>query len=418
MKKNQGITFIALIITILVLVLITSFTIYDGIDTLQKAKKNDAMNVVQSVYLSLLIKEDEIPYMSQTLADFDTVLDYQFTDDDLVALGLSNENNFTITLNKSINGNELIYSFVYTDDKGHSYPPFVHTYSKEQASLNNTIEFDVARGVNRPVFPTYWGTNGKAIKYVNNASFEDVSNVYTEDWYSYNRNTAEIALAEYNDDIYLWIPRFAYWIQYQYDWLRADRVPATAIDIVFLKGTTDDMANGEPVDYNRYILPPAFENDVAGFWVMLKPKTASSFNNAITSARANGVSIDVAHLMNAGEYAAVAMLLKALNVEKYLLDGDVGFMPEDPIIEYTAATLDNTKNECENFTSEYDGDDPYSYENAQGFAFLETPWGYEEDELPEMNAGVFVRDLTKGYFYHETVGGTETGQYRRVIVIK
>jgi hypothetical protein len=101
-----------------------------------------------------------------------------------------------------------------------------------------------------------------------------VEDLYTEDWYNYSTESPIWANAmTSNNVLYVWIPRFAYKVQNFYLVSDYKNVPASAIDIIFLKGTSNYMQNDEilPAGYQVH---PAFkykennkEKNITGFWV-------------------------------------------------------------------------------------------------------------------------------------------------------
>ena len=178
----------------------------------------------------------------------------------------------------------------------------------------------------KPVI-TYFDNNG-------DAKAKIVEDIYTEDWYNYSIDSPIWANVMMNDNImYVWIPRFAYRIQALYLSSDYKNVPASAIDIVFLKETTDYMKNDEVLPYG-YQVHPAFkykdrvtgkEIDLPGFWVaknnidnmvsvLYKTSEGSSveaatdkvlFSTLHPGADSTNVS---SHLLKNTEWAAVAYL--------------------------------------------------------------------------------------------------------------
>ncbi len=114
--------------------------------------------------------------------------------------------------------------------------------------------------------------------------------IQKEDWYSYNTTDKKWANAKTADgSMWVWIPRFAYKISYTTE---GDKSKGGTIEIVFLKGTTDEPVDGSKVEANqivranstdakdKYIVHPAFtdesstnfanggwDKEIPGFWI-------------------------------------------------------------------------------------------------------------------------------------------------------
>ena len=171
-----------------------------------------------------------------------------------------------------------------------------------------------------------------------NYSGERVQNVYTENWYNYEKKVSKLAIMEYDGKTFAWIPRFAYKIQDFYLGKSYENIPSTAIDIIFLRESTNHMSNNEvlPLDYTVH---PAFENGVSGFWIMTDIEgNENSISNAAGSADVLG-----GHLMKNSEYAAAVFLMRCLN------NNEINFGDK----EFVAAVCDNAIDNFDVYSSDY-----------------------------------------------------------------
>ncbi len=132
---------------------------------------------------------------------------------------------------------------------------------------------------------------------VQNVNAEEIQK---ESWYNYDKNTKQWANAKSADgSLWVWIPRFAYKITYDNGKKKTDftedqasGIPSGNIEIVFLKGTTNEPVDGSDVTQNdivransentegKYVVHPAFTDEsntnfvnggwdaeIPGFWV-------------------------------------------------------------------------------------------------------------------------------------------------------
>lgn len=404
MNRNQGISMITLIITIFVIILIASITIYSGLNTVEDVRRKSAKDATNAIYLALIANESIIPSgveADKFIEDYDNITGKTFTNEDFALMGLDYSiEDCTVILNKSLSGEPLTYTynFTYSDSFGHTYSDLIYQRYKETSNTNSSVSFDEQKGVNRPVF------SGDALKPIN-YSGGSVDNIYTENWYDYSEGISKFALAKTSDGkIFAWIPRFAFKIQKFYAGQTYQNVPKTAIDIVFLREDTNYMINNE-VTQEGYIVHPAFASGESGFWVMLEhEESVNKIGEAVEGAKISDLS--GSRLMKNSEYSAVVFLSKFLSNNQVVFD--------EP--EYVAGVFDDT---IENFDLYSLAIDEKNYiDNLQGHALLDTPWDYKVStpSLPNSSKKFIIRSVSVGgNFYYKASTGNEVACYRTAI---
>lgn len=65
--NNKGVSVIALIVTIIVLILITSITIYNGRNVLDRTRKKSAQDRLMTVAVTVVSHEKELGYTDKVL---------------------------------------------------------------------------------------------------------------------------------------------------------------------------------------------------------------------------------------------------------------------------------------------------------------------------------------------------------------
>lgn len=404
MKKNSGLTVITLIITIIVIVMIASITIYSGLDAVETIRYRDAKDSVNAIYLALIANESIIPSGlgdSSSVADNVSISDRHLTDRDFELMGLDyKEEECNVVFNKWLSGeNNFVYTFSYTNSLGKSFSGFEYSRYEEISRINRKPEFDVEKGVNRPVL-----FEQEMIPL--NYSGLEVKNVYMENWYNYEKGISNFAEMSYNGEKYVWIPRFAYRIQDFYAGKKYKGIPSTAIDIVFLRESSNYMANNEVLPA-EYLVHPAFANGEVGFWLMIDSKEANSLDAAVSNARIEyaGVDIEESHLMKNSEYAALVYLMRVLENSQVVFNGR----------EYVAAVCDETRTDFDSYYSSYFNIN--NIENVRGHAMNDTPWDLKAiPVVPNESLQFMIRDVNSGgLFFYDASDGTEQARYRIAI---
>lgn len=393
MKNNRGISVLALVITVVVIIIIASITTYTGVNMIADARKKAA--------------EDKLSVIADALRRTDSVLrdissETELEEEDFAALDLRDyyDDNYSVKVSKNVTVNDEKSQETYTlkmykKADGSEYVKKDYTVIENFDKKIYTVSFDETKGVNRPMLSskmTALSMDGSS----------NVNDVLTDNWYDYTSNTTSFAKMKYNggSSVYVWIPRFAYSIQTYYDGSLAPNrafsdVPATAIKIAFLRETSDYMGNNEVLP-DEYAVHPAFssgDEELAGFWISYESLgTASSFANAISSANnvvANDDSASTSHLMSNSEYGAALYLMYALNDFE-----EIDFTKNN---EYVAAGAENTL----------------------GDAMIETNWDRITANYPTTEKPCIVRLMKSSYFDFTNVA-TSGGNYsyRAVIVNK
>lgn len=406
MYKNQGISMITLIITIIVIILIASITIYSGLNTVDDVRLKSAKDTTNAIYLALIANESIIPSgieADKFVADYDNLTNKNFTDKDFELMGLDySTNDCTVTLNKSLSGDgvTLIYSFTYSDNNGHIYSDLIYQNYKDVANLNSTFSFDEQKGVNRPVI----SNNELTPIYYDADTEKEVENIYTENWYDYGEGVSRLALAKYDGYTFAWIPRFAFKIQKFYNGQAYINVPKNAIDILFLRENTNHTSNNEVIP-SGYKVHPAFASGESGFWVMITPcENVSSIGYAVTKAQLT--NLEGSRLMKNSEYSAVVFLLTYLNNNQISFD--------EP--EYVAGIFYGTEENFDEYSLEFEDENYIG--KLQGHALLDTPWNYKVSipALPTQSAKYIIRSASEGgMFYYKASEGFDMACFRTVL---
>lgn len=288
MKNKKGISLIALIVTIIVLILISSITIYTGGNMLEQSRIRNAKDRMMTVANAIASHEEELGFADVVVGTPEG--EYRLLGaDDYEIMGLDDFKNdgqmppiYVYKSGDSIDADKREYKLKtpktvrvdaeYDDD---DFVEYTHTFYDGSNRENLKVEFDAAKGVNRPLLtedmmPVRMYFNEDAT-----ISSNPVKDIYDENWYDYSKTSPNWANIKMNNGTYyVWIPRFAYKVEDFYRGTSLANVPSSAIKIVFLKGTTDYMSNDEVIPAG-YQVHPAFKyydengikTDIPGFWV-------------------------------------------------------------------------------------------------------------------------------------------------------
>lgn len=325
-SRNRGISLISLIITIIVIIILAAIVIFNGMNTPDSAQyakfTSDISNLQEVVDAKYNAKYSEYAVSGKKINDVDI---YRWvaagdhpTTSGMVMVPSSVGSDYGATLpNKDANGNSLVwYVKVLSEsekeiveiDKEHNQlgttlpnyegrtwklrladgkvildPPYEYNGNlyasmddviKGGATGNSDGSFDMNSRVNSPVL-----ADGMIPVYHDGSVWRkaDSTNSASQKWYDYGKKqwanvvtvkssersryvSAEVGTEVKEDDVigyFVWIPRYAYKIN----------EAAQMVDIVFLKGTTDEFDGGIAGIENDYITHPVFTNDpVNGGW--------------------------------------------------------------------------------------------------------------------------------------------------------
>lgn len=403
MKNNKGISILALIITIIVIIIITSITVYNGIDSLESARQKSAQDTLK-VICNSLTKDD-------SFLMFDESGDAVLSETDFKYLDLENYYDeaiiFTVNKKEKFENNQKSVTYKLTSEEIQSGKKYEHSYSYDLKNelTNYNVVFDAEAGVNMPMVL-------KGMKPLMMDKVTPVEDMYLDNWYSYERKTAQFARVEYDGKIYVWIPRFAYRIQNFYQDKTYPEVPSTAIDILFINGNTNYMTNGEriPVDY---IVHPAFTvgtKEYAGLWVEEEAShMITNLNSASIIQTVKGSESKVnynLHMMTNMEAGAAMYLTFAFNCP-YEIDLTLN--------EYVAANVGGAGPFDSEFVTLYDEDE--SKNVLRGDAIRETPWKRVLKEYPTNSEPYIIRMFASSMFDFVNTAGNESASSRSVIAI-
>lgn len=330
MKSSRGISVISVIVTVVIIIILSSITIFSGANMLSKARESKAKERLEVIYEALT--KDEL-----SLGIGDTSEERVLQDDDYIKMGLDyyakGDEMPEVTFSKRIGAIDDVsdttkrtyHLKTYIDtNKTKPYEIYKERNSTETKYTTSVI-FDSVAGVNRPQLTSAM----KAITFGNSEVGEYVEDLFNQNWYSYdskapNYANMEIEVTSNGHQIkktYVWIPRYAYKIQDYYKENVLPNVPPTAIDIKFLKGTSNLDGDGNDLP-SGYIVPTAFtfgDMPLAGIWVEKYTTETSStissvFNEALEVYKEENVASS--HLLKNSEWAAFTYLAQACGAAK------------------------------------------------------------------------------------------------------
>ncbi len=326
MKNNKGISLIALLVTIIVIIIMSSITIYNGSNMIKDARKKSSEDRLKTI-CSAILKDD-------TFLDFsgDSEITLNESDFDYMDLLKYYDTDYTFLVKKEEAVSENQKQIKYTlemqknSDANEKYS-YSFNYVLSNEKYNYNVSFDEENGVNRPIV-----IDGMvALKSGEGAEETIVNDIYKEKWYSYKKAAPNFAKVKYQGKIYVWIPRFAYSIQKFYEGREVSDVPSSAISIVFLRENGNYMTNDEVIP-GEYKVHPAFTKDdveYSGIWIEKEAiNVVDSINSPLYEA---GAEFNL-HLMTNMECGAAIYLSYALNC-----DNQIVFDKS----EYVAACLSN-----------------------------------------------------------------------------
>ena len=438
-KNKKGVSVITVVITVLILIMIASITIFTGVKMVGDVREKAAKDRLTVIYNAIIANEDELGYG-------DTVIEKQITAQEYTIMELSdyaNEGSFTpVYVSKEIDTNDStkrIYKLKTLIKKNSDdWYEMKSTYDVGLDNTNSKIEFDVEKGVNRPQVV---GNMVPIVTYLdedNDLRTREVQNLYTEDWYEYSFTTPRWANAELDDMTYVWIPRFAYKVHDFYLNKNYDNVPSSAIKITFLKENTDYMANGEILP-DGYQVHPAFSTEsgeLAGIWIAKYSQGgAKRIANAVSNSEGKATSELESHLMRNTEWAAMAYLSFACggnSITGNTLNNSYGIVEiNEPTM--VAACIDTVSEDSDKFDiyTYAESDGTWTYESNEeaknGDAMIATSskdsensaWFRGVSILPTADKPYVLRRGDISFFAYEAYAGTtEVTSYRNVLIIK
>lgn len=460
MNNSKGISVISVIVTVIIIIMMSSITIFSGTNMLRSARESKAKERLEVIFEALVKEED-------TLGIGDTSEERVLQDDDYIKMGLDyyakGDEMPEVVFSKRIGGiddtsdeNKRTYHLkTYIDSSKNKSFEIDKEINVVNAKYSTDVLFDVSAGVNRPQLTS----DMIAVNFSKSEIGEYVTDVYGETWYNYNSKSPNYANAEmkFTNDVtgktetitYVWIPRFAYKIQDYYAENVMPTVPDSAIDIKFLKGTTNTCANGETIS-SEYKVHPAFtfgNTELAGIWVEKYAKETSDSISEVYADALNYYNTEKAnsHLMKNSEYAAIAYLAQtcnSANASSTTSNFSGIFDVCTSITEYTATYVyyDGSITLNSNGSNLLNAEDKYKNEYAKaettgtfndanvdvyGDALVETSsgknehsaWYNSQTEEISSEKPFIARGYGTMFGYVSTDGEEENAQYRTVIIV-
>lgn len=460
MNNSRGISVISVIVTVIIIIIMSSITIFSGTNMLNNARESKAKERLEVIF-EALVKDES------TLGIGDTSEERVLQDDDYIKMGLDyyakGDEMPEVTFSKRIGGiddtsdesKRTYHLKTYVDSGRNKLFEIDKEINVTDTTYSTNVLFDVSAGVNRPQLTS----DMVAVNYSKSELGEYVADVYGETWYNYNSKSPNYANAEmkFTDATtgktetitYVWIPRFAYRIQDYYKDKVMPNVPDSAIDIKFLKGTTDTCANGETIS-SEYKVHPAFtfgDTELAGIWV---EKYAKETSDSISEVYADALNYynagkATSHLMKNSEYAAIAYLAQtcnSANASSTTSNFSGIFDICTSITEYTATYVyyDGSTSLNSNGSNLLNAEDKYKNEYAKagtsgtfndansdvyGDALVETSngkstysaWYNSKTEETSSEYPFIARGYGTMFGYVSTDGEEENAQYRTVIIV-
>ncbi len=424
MKSERGISVLALAITVIVMLIITSITAYNGIAVIKDARMKDATDKL-SIISSSLRKDDSFLGITSgeavlTQQDYIALDLEEYYDEDYPVLL---EKSYTLEPTKEIT--KYVLKMFDGDDLIELYAENEFVVEKPLEKNTYGVSFDETKGINRPIL-----LDGMHAMKPDLSGL--VQDIYTETWYNYNPAAPSFAKMKCDSDgdgsiddesqTYIWIPRYAYSIQEFYNGMNNplkpfSKVPSTAMKIVFLREDTNYMVNDEVLP-SGYRVHPAFKmggKEHAGIWVAMDTSTTSAtFSGAVSNSENATGSIDgiSSHLMTNTEYAAALYLMFSYDCLE-----QINFRVQNEFV--AAGNANNTTLKSLEYA------DLYSIDNGAdtgvteryGDALTETNWDRLIATFPKVSSTVIVRMLKSGYFDFNSVSASSNYYYRPVIVI-
>lgn len=401
MKNNKGISLITLLVTVIVIILISSISIYNGVNVIKDARKKDAEDKLRTICSAIFKDDTFLEFNNENLAEL--------TEDDFDYMDLLKyyDEDYNVIIKKTESGDNDKKTIIYnlTMKKKDSIDEYTYSanYTLSQEKQNYNVDFDEVNGVNRPIIVS----GMTAIDQNENV----VNDLYNEAWYNYKKAIPSFAKMKAEDGkIYVWIPRFAYSIQNFYSERESKDVPSTAISIVFLRGTSNYMVNDEVMP-GTYKVHPAFsnnENEYSGIWV---EQEAEQKITSITGINEEFENYE-AHMMTNDEFGATIYLMYALeNMEEIKFEKD----------EYVAASILDGADKFSNangFVTLYELDENNIVKEKYGDALWETPWNRVLASYPTEDKQYIIRKFSSGKFDFASTDGNEEAYYRKTIVLK
>ncbi len=314
---RKGISLVALIITIIVLIILTAAVVITGINTPQNAQLavflNNITTVQEAIDLKMLNNMAKyattegdlekykwvgvIEGYTETNAENNDALPesvLQIAGQDVLSIDESLKNELSINETEVSKYYVTTLGQVYYEGFEYNgityYNATITSATPEQEAVPVVGLYDglynTTKGVNSPKLDTgmtavYWDTNGNEIRQYNEGVLN--TNFVYNDWYDYIASTESFATdntaskwanAVTEDGSYwVWIPRYAYSIGTGFQ-----TSTSSPIEIEFMKGTTNETALGRTTFQNalgqgNWNIHPAFsyvdgtENILSGIWV-------------------------------------------------------------------------------------------------------------------------------------------------------
>ena len=323
------------------------------------------------------------------------------------------EKEIKVTKNIYDSGDTKVVAYkLFMKDKKTSGDNYIYEFSYQlnKSKYNYNVSFDETKGVNRPIL-----IEGMKAIISTPSGEKEVEDIYTTNWYNYEKGIANFAKMKYEDKTYVWIPRFAYDIQNFYEGRKSKEVPSSAISIVFLRETSSYMPNDEVLQ-GQYKLHPAFSKDgieYSGIWV--EEKISTSKASLPTSPLYQNITTDLGnlHMMTNMECGAAIYLMYALEA----MD-EIEFMDD----EYVAASANGVGvfDDSDRFVTPYiiNASGDIQIAGTYGDAFYETPWERIIEDYPTEDKQYVIRKFGSSLFEFTNSDGSDLAAYRGVIVVK
>ena len=291
-KEKQGITLVALVVTIVVLLILAGITLslvlgQNGVANKAKEAKNDTIIAQEKENIGLAWNAACIDIGGDTSAITGTIMQ---TELNKVLTTSEADSSKATVIQATVDGKtQLTITFtttgnVYTIDlNGNITESGKVTPAKADGSWSDTKKVNTPKITGTGLVPVTLASDGTAT---------DVTDL-SSDWYDYNTtaNSSRWANAVTKDSsgnitgYFVWIPRYAYKIT-----SGCNTSTAGAIEVKFLKGTTDKDSTDTTISENYpsvtsgamsdYVVHPAFTNNMnnggwseatPGFWVAKYP---------------------------------------------------------------------------------------------------------------------------------------------------
>ena len=149
MKNNKGISLITLLVTVIVIIIIASISVYNGANVVRDARKKDAEDRLRTICSAIFKDDSFLNFNDDDLAEL--------TEDDFDYMDLLKyyDTDYDVTVKKIESGDEdkkeIIYELTMKKKDSDTQYEYSANYTVSKEKYNYNVNFDEENGVNRPI---------------------------------------------------------------------------------------------------------------------------------------------------------------------------------------------------------------------------------------------------------------------------